>query len=660
MRRLAVLFFLVFAAALLNGQANEWQWGNTTYGIDEEWGYSIARDNLGNTYVTGIFMETAWFGTHYVTSLTSWPNYNIFVAKLNPAGEWEWAVSAGGPSHSNCYSIAVDEYGAAYITGFFYDVFYAGGFAVSSVGECDAFFAKLDTDGYWMWLYRGGGVLGADIGHDVAIDPIGLVHFIGEYYGTATFYTQTLESNGNNDAFIVTIGTEGTWIGASTVGGTNWDEGFGIAVDQLGDIVITGRFMGEMTLGGDTIQAQTSTDIFVARRSGGSWLWLRRAGGGSHDFGEDVVLDGDGNTYLTGGFSWNAVFGPHTLYASGAIDVFVAKLDIFGTWEWASGGYGGGEDYVRDIGMDAAGNIYIAGYMVLNLSFGYQYLSSAGDSDGFIACIDPDGQWEWAHRVGDDYMDSAEGIAVDAAGNIYATGYFQEFLYLGDFFFTDDGVGTWAGKYGPGDDTLPVELSSFTVTAGSGLSALLEWTTQSETDLLGFNILRHTEEDLSQAATLNPFLISDGVPLGSQTTYRYQDLELEPGATYHYWLQSVDLDGGCEYFGPLSYHPEPGGEEGPPPLPPLETRLLPPYPNPFNPRVFIPLMLSEPATIQITVCNARGQVVKRFPASSMEAGYHQLAWDGSSDDGTQAPTGVYLLRARIAGKEWQARMVLMK
>jgi hypothetical protein len=249
---------------------------------------------------------------------------------------------------------------------------------------------------------------------------------------------------------------------------------------------------------------------------------------------------------------------------------------------------------------------------------------------------------------------------VEPGGNIFAAGYYQEFLYLGDFFLSDYAISVWAGKYGNGEDTLPVELSSFTVTAGSGLSALLEWTTQSETDLLGFNIFRHTEEDLSQAATLNPFLISDGVPLGSQTTYRYQDLELEPGATYHYWLQSVDLDGGCEYFGPLSYHPEPGGEEGPPPLPPLETKLLPPYPNPFNPMVFIPLMLSEPATIQITVCNARGQVVKRFPANGMEAGYHQLAWDGSSDDGTQAPTGVYLLRARIAGKEWQARMVLMK
>lgn len=659
MRHIVLLVLFAFTAALLMGQDYQWQWGNTSEGIDEEWGNGIARDNIGNTYVTGIFNETTFFGDHYVTCQTSWPNYNVFVAKLNPDNQWEWVVSAGGASHSNSYAIAVDEYGDVYITGFFYDSFTAGGMTVYSVGESDAFFAKLDTDGYWSWLYRGGGPLGADVGRDIAIDPFGTVYFVGEYYGEATFHTQTLTSNGDNDAFIVSIGIYGTWIGASTVGGTSWDEGYGIAVDDLGDLVITGRFMGEMTLGDDTIQAQTSTDIFVARRNPSGWLWLRRAGGGSHDFGKDVVLDEDGNTYLTGGFSWEAEFGSHTLYSGGAIDIFVAKLNVFGYWEWATGAYGGGEDYVRDIQIDTAGNIYICGLMRFNLGFGYSFLSSAGDSDGFLASIDADGDWIWAARVGYDYMDSMEGIAVAAEGNLYGAGYYQEFLYLGDIFLSDYVIALWVGKYGLVDETLPVELSSFTVTGGSGLTAMLQWTTQSETDLLGFNILRATEEDLAQAIVLNPVLVSDGVSLGSQTTYSFTDQELDPGITYYYWLQSVELGGCCDYFGPLSFRPE-SGDDGPPPLPPLETRLLDPYPNPFNPFVYIPLQLKEQARLELTICNARGQLVRRFPSQTLDPGYHRLQWDGITDSGAPAPTGVYLLRARIGDKDWQTRIVLMK
>jgi hypothetical protein len=660
MRRLVLLVFVFITAALLYGQANTWQWANTSEGMDEEWGRSIARDIDGNTYVTGIFAETAFFGTHYVSSQTSWPNYNVYVAKLNPAGEWEWAVSAGSWSHSNAYSIAVDEFGDVYITGFFYDVFYAGPYSVSSVGECDAYFAKLDTDGYWVWLYRGGGVLGNDIGNDIAIDPLGYVYFVGEYYGTATFDTQTLESNGENDAFIVCIGLDGTWFGASTVGGTSWDEGFGIAVGPYGEIAITGRFMGEMTLGGDTIQAQTSTDIFVAMKDSSGWLYLRRAGGGSHDFGRGVVLDEDGNCYLTGGFSWTAQFGPHTLYASGAIDVFVAKLDIFGNWEWCTGAYGGGEDYVRDIKMDGEGNVYICGLMRYTLNFGYNTLHSEGDDDGFIARIDPSGQWDWAFNIGYDYMDSAEGIVLDEAGNVYTVGYYQEFLYLGNFFLSDYVIGVWVGKYGPGDGTLPVELSSFTVTAGNGLMALLQWTTQSETNLLGFNILRDDENNLAQARIINPSLIMDGVSIGSQTTYAYQDQELGPESSYYYWLQSVDLDGSCAYHGPVVFHQESGDDDGIPPALPQETKLLQPYPNPFNPRLCIPFQLRDAASVRISVYNARGQVVRRFPEQTLAAGYHQLTWDGTSDNGTELPTGTYVIRARISDGEWKARTVLMK
>ena len=643
---------------MLGGQTNEWRWANTSVGLDEEWGKSIARDINGNIYVTGNFSGTAYFGTHSVTCQTTWPNYNIFVAKMDPAGEWVWAVSAGSASHSNAYSIGVDDFGGVYITGFFYDDFYAGPLSVSSVGECDAYFAKLDSEGFWIWLYRGGGVLGNDIGNDIAIDPIGLVYFVGEYYGTATFYDQTLISNGENDAFIVCIDTDGTWMGASTVGGTSWDEGFGIAVGPYGEIAITGRFMGEMTLGGDTIQTHGSNDVFVAMRNSSGWQWLRRGGGNSYDFGRDVVMDEDGNCYVTGGFSTTADFGPHTLYAGGAIDVFVARLDLYGNWEWCIGAYGGGEDYVFGIGLDGDGNIYIGGLMRYTLRFDYNTLHSAGDDDGFLARIDPSGLWQWAFNIGYLYMDSVRGITVDEAGNVYSAGYYQEFLNLGDFFITDDLIGIWVGKYGPGDVTLPVELSSFSVSPLDNLSALLQWTTQSETGLLGFNVLRHVDDTLDQATVINSSLIMDGVSLGSQTTYSYQDAELGPETSYYYWLESVDMGGNSQFFGPQILRLDDPSQDPVPPTIPAATALLDAYPNPFNPSTTLRYSLKTPGTVKISIHNLKGQLVKTFRMDHALPGYYQIPWDGRDLKNQPVSSGVYIYEMR-AGKIIDSKKMIM-
>ena len=79
-----------------------------------------------------------------------------------------------------------------------------------------------------------------------------------------------------------------------------------------------------------------------------------------------------------------------------------------------------------------------------------------------------------------------------------------------------------------------------------------------------------------------------------------------------------------------------------------------------NPRLCIPFQLRDAASVRISVYNARGQVVRRFPEQALAAGYHQLTWDGTSDNGTELPTGTYVIRARISDGEWKARTVLMK
>ena len=134
----------------------QWEWAVGGGGYTLDYGYCVATDSSGNCYVTGKFFDTAVFGT---TTLTSYGTMDIFVAKLDKRGTWQWAVNAGGPKSDEGYSIAVDNEGNSYITGVFYWYAYFGDTNLSSLGgksDPDVFVAKLDINGNWqVWFFSG-------------------------------------------------------------------------------------------------------------------------------------------------------------------------------------------------------------------------------------------------------------------------------------------------------------------------------------------------------------------------------------------------------------------------------------------------------------------------------------------------------------------------
>ena len=101
------------------------------------------------------------------------------------------------------------------------------------------------------------------------------------------------------------------------------------------------------------------------------------------------------------------------------------------------------------------------------------------------------------------------------------------------------------------DPPLPVTLTSFTAIQTAENLAQINWTTQSESGLLGYNIYRNDEENHNNSIILNPTLI---IPTNSPYShdYSYIDTEVEFEQTYYYWLESIELDGDNELFGPVS------------------------------------------------------------------------------------------------------------
>ncbi|MFA7028830.1 MAG: SBBP repeat-containing protein, partial [Candidatus Cloacimonadaceae bacterium] len=216
------------------------------------------------------------------------------------------------------------------------------------------------------------------------------------------------------------------WQWAKQAGGTDYDFGQDIAIDSSGNSYITGYFPGNASFGTTELTSSGGIDIFVAKLdSDGNWLWAQKAGGTSDDGGYSIAIDSSGNSYVTGYFHSTASFGNITLTSSGSYDIFVAKLDSNGNWLWAKKAGGTSDDYGYSITIDFSGNSYVTGYFYSTASFGTTTLTSSGDCDIFVAKMDSSGNWLWAKKAGGTYSDEGWGIAIDSSGNSYVTGYFE-------------------------------------------------------------------------------------------------------------------------------------------------------------------------------------------------------------------------------------------
>ncbi|MBN2491776.1 MAG: SBBP repeat-containing protein [Planctomycetes bacterium] len=156
-------------------------------------------------------------------------------------------------------------------------------------------------------------------------------------------------------------------------------------------------------------------------------------GGSGNDTGYGIAVDAAGNAYITGITDSNEQtfpvgVGPHLTH-NGGYDVFVAKVNATGTALAYCGYLGGsGDDWGCGITVDAAGNAYVTGYALSNeqtfpVTVG-PALTHSGSYDVFVAKVNSTGTaLSYCGYLGGGGMDCGSGIALDAAGNAYVTGY---------------------------------------------------------------------------------------------------------------------------------------------------------------------------------------------------------------------------------------------
>jgi len=170
-----------------------------------------------------------------------------------------------------------------------------------------------------------------------------------------------------------------------------------------------------------------------------SWLKTAGAAGTHEDIGRAIAIDADKNIIIGGRFSGSATFDGININSGDHRDFFIAKYDSLGNILWVNEGGSDepgvhGYDLVDDLALDAAGNIYISGYVGKDAS--YKAFNFPSESGAFICKLDPNGDLIWANSFFTTYdsnYDRAKGeIECDQNGNVYFSTNFIDDINLHD------------------------------------------------------------------------------------------------------------------------------------------------------------------------------------------------------------------------------------
>jgi hypothetical protein len=415
-------------------------------------GIDLKVDAMGTTFVTGYTSSMDFFNTNLSPTAPGGGNLDAFVMKVDSTGQTILSATYfGGSLDDEGHRITLDNSGFVYVTGYTSspDFPIVNGFQTKLGGKKDAYIMKIDNAVSQILFssYIGGSQ--DDLPFGLSVDTSGNIYISGATsspnYPVVSPILGTF-GGGSGDAFVTKISPQGTLIYSTYLGGIGNDHSFDVTSDSDGNAYVVGYTTAALP---NIVRAVYGTasdpeQAFLAKLSpdGSTLLAFLYIGGFGIDEAVRVVLDSNQNIIISGYTSaanfpvLNAI-QPNNGGIANTFDIFLIKLlpdlsdIVFSTYIGSDG-----SESAPGLAVDTDDNIYLAGFtssfqfpVVNGINIGTSGGNLHGDRDAYVMKLTPTGRILFSTYVGGSSSDGAVGIAVDAAKNIYVTG----FTFSSDF-----------------------------------------------------------------------------------------------------------------------------------------------------------------------------------------------------------------------------------
>ncbi len=390
----------------------QWQWAKQfeipssvlSFHVHEPVDINIAK--TGHVSVVGSFEDSVKFDSLILVSSDT--NYvSMFAARLNPATmQWDWAVKTDGTYGVLGSSIFADSYGNTYITcranslSPANDTVWFGNTQIELDTSINIV-AKISSDGIWKWAK----VIGPVINSTFSDSHVNVTKSRNPVIATAVkgkfkFNGQTINFGLNkSNILIMAYDTAGQqlWYNNTLSYDTKIASSLAIGSDKYSSIYVHCLIDGVKQFGQDTISSNYYTSVIAKLNASGQWVWAKKIKtsgmGSAFNFNYlEMATRPSGDSYISGAFQGQIVFGNDSLESNSPTNIYVAKMDSSGTWQWAGMAHQepaqfGSQPFVKGVSATPSDRMFTMGHYFATLNFGFHPVVTAGR---FLAKLRPD------------------------------------------------------------------------------------------------------------------------------------------------------------------------------------------------------------------------------------------------------------------------------
>lgn len=381
-------------------------WGNWTGRWSFCWVWARHIKN-GNLFISGSFSGSCNFvssnGNIFTTRSSVSGSDDIFTAKLNNNGIFQWVANSGGVGWDEAGSICIDDSENVYTTGFYTGsvTFNSSGgtpnLSRTGLGSTDAFVTKHSATGTLVYATTFGST-SQDMGTNLRADKFGNLYLTGIFSccagGPATLGNYVINNSGSWGGFISKLNNLGQFVWVNHIG-SSADEAFiNLEIDHENHFIYgVGHFNGATTLTSRppftsvNLTPNGGSDILVAKfDTSGGLRWANKYGGTGNDIGWGIDVGNDGNIVFGAEYGSTFAFGSTNMLATGSMNVIAGKVNATNGNPILGGRVSGnGGSFCRGMSHNKSGQVIITGYFTQTTNAGPNVLVSAGAEDAFIA-----------------------------------------------------------------------------------------------------------------------------------------------------------------------------------------------------------------------------------------------------------------------------------